>query len=88
MADLKPCPFCGGSARLLVLRKGVNVMCTECDCQTRIENDCNPISGLSPWREGRINAVEKAIEAWNRRAKPKTAIDLHNKLIGSDSFRE
>ena len=73
IAELKPCPFCGGVARLLVLSKGVKVMCTECDCQTDTYDDSNPFYGLDSWRDIKWpNAVEKAIEAWNRRSEDKS----------------
>ena len=58
MAELKPCPFCGGKAFL------TNDLATYgCDVMYRVicEN-CN-ISTPLKWTE------EKAIEAWNRRAE-------------------
>lgn len=73
--NLKPCPFCGGSARLLVLKNGVKVMCVKCDCQTHIEDDCSPISGLTPWRDGKPSAIEKVIEAWNKRVEPYKGVE-------------
>ena len=61
---LKPCPFCGGDARLWVWSEGggVCVMCTVCRCQTSTTSDDALLKHLEP-------AVERVIEAWNRRAK-------------------
>lgn len=57
MIELKPCPFCGGKARLFV-SNGVRVFCTKCDLTTRISVDCERIE---------TSAVEDVIKAWNRR---------------------
>ena len=34
MAELLPCPFCGGEARIIVVEKGVHsiIQCTTCYC--------------------------------------------------------
>lgn len=58
MPELKPCPFCGGEARLFV-NDGVRVLCTKCRASSKIlvDSECYKTS-----------AVEKVIEAWNRRA--------------------
>lgn len=58
MVDLKPCPFCGGKARLFV-NGGVRVICSKCYVGTMI---------LTDNMEYESNAVETVIEAWNRRA--------------------
>lgn len=56
MAELKPCPFCGGEAFVYYSSSPLNgsfseVICRECKCQTlRLRGD-------------------KAIEVWNRRAE-------------------
>lgn len=57
MNDLKPCPFCGGKARLFV-NGGVRVICSKCYVATMI---------LSDNMEYESNAVETVIEKWNRR---------------------
>ena len=59
MFELKPCPFCGGNARLLV-NGGVRVICTRCYVSTRV---------LKDELESASSAVELSVEAWNRRAK-------------------
>ena len=58
MFELKPCPFCGGKARLLV-NGGVRVICTRCYVSTRV---------LKDELESVTSAVELSVEAWNRRA--------------------
>lgn len=61
MTELKPCPFCGGEARLHHGANGINqtsfVMCDRC----RVRNEGTEISTL-------YSSDEKAIDAWNRRA--------------------
>ena len=57
MFELKPCPFCGGKARLFV-NGGVRVICSKCYASTRI---------MSDEIEYDSNAVETVVEAWNWR---------------------
>lgn len=57
MNDLKPCPFCGGKARLFV-NGGVRVICSKCYASTKI---------LTDNMEYESNTVETVIKAWNRR---------------------
>lgn len=59
MSELKPCPFCGGKARLFV-DGGVRVVCSKCYVGTMSLTD-NIV-------EYESNAVETVIKAWNRRA--------------------
>ncbi len=59
--ELKPCPFCGGEAKMLDLRKahlGVFyfVECRERKCQVKTRYLCTE---------------EEAAEVWNRRAETK-----------------
>ena len=74
MNELKPCPFCGGEARVYVAEGGVCVMCVEgftknCACRTGWYSDDSYINGMDGWRKAEKTAVERAIEAWNRRVK-------------------
>lgn len=59
MIELKSCPFCGGEARLFV-NDGVRVLCTKCRASSKIlvDSECYE-----------TRAVEKVIEAWNRRTE-------------------
>lgn len=61
MIELKPCPFCGGKASLFV-EDGVRVICNKCYASSLISTDMLGANGVAG------NAVEKVIEAWNRRA--------------------
>ena len=52
MADLKPCPFCGGEAKAFSFRDGETIVyCEDCEIETPM-----------------FTAMKYAIEAWNRRA--------------------
>lgn len=55
--DLKPCPFCGGIARLFA-NNGVRVICSKCNVGTMMLMDSIVYE---------TNAVEMVVEAWNRR---------------------
>lgn len=57
MEELKPCPFCGGEARLLV-NDGVRVICSKCYVGT--------INMTDVMRQ-ESNAVETVVATWNRR---------------------
>ena len=61
MAKLKPCPFCGGNARLATEFRGITpVAFIKCDtCRAKTEDIYVSLN---------YTAVERAIEAWNRRS--------------------
>lgn len=61
--DLKPCPFCGGKAKVFVDKK-VCVMCMECGAQTIRRHDYYDLV-----KNGRKTATEQSIEDWNRRVQ-------------------
>ncbi len=58
-ASLKPCPFCGGDAGLVVIDAyNARVECTQCSCKTDGYRDCT-------------NAIKFAKEFWNNRQEEK-----------------
>lgn len=64
MIDLKPCPFCGGAAKLRVSEEAwdssVYVECTKCGASTKMWPYVFEFE-----EEG---ATNRAVESWNRRA--------------------
>lgn len=78
MMELKPCPFCGGEAELKTQEVqyglcGAWVFCVNCGAKSNYMNThefnlhqgkiSTPITD-----ESKQKGIEKAIEAWNRRA--------------------
>ena len=63
MSKLKPCPFCGGTAKVFAYEGGgICIKCLNCYCQTQAMSDyC--IADAEKY-----SAYEKITEAWNRRA--------------------
>lgn len=53
MTELKPCPFCGGEAKVQSFYKNHCVYCAKCNASTMKY----------------FQTETKAIEAWNRRAE-------------------
>lgn len=60
--NLKPCPFCGGKAEIIINKskqgQTANIYCTKCSCRKTLLR--------YPNYEGSIE--REAIETWNRRA--------------------
>lgn len=66
MNELKPCPFCGGKARIYASELGIRVMCTGCCCQTGTYTDFDHFF----WEDANNkDALEIIVERWNRRVK-------------------
>ena len=60
--ELKPCPFCGGEAKIFAYNNGgMCVKCTKCSCQTESDSDVC----YADWK--RCSVFERVIEVWNRR---------------------
>lgn len=59
--ELKPCPFCGGDARIIVLKKGFKsiVVCTTPECGIMRHSYNNGATDET--------VAWKLISAWNRR---------------------
>lgn len=74
--NIKPCPFCGGRA-LVIVWKGehdrmVRVECCDCKCSTPGIVFQLPVSPLDHvreigWQPGLEDAKRAAVEAWNMR---------------------
>ena len=62
MAELKPCPFCGGSARISADTEAKRDSMGRLWAFTAVCDRCCASSGLT-------FTPERAIEAWNRRAE-------------------
>ena len=65
LVDLKPCPFCGGEARI---RTGVTSGVPKSSKAIVICQKCLASTDLFCDKEGDAKFVFEAIEAWNRRA--------------------
>ena len=80
--ELKPCPFCGGGAELVVREGtygicGAWVRCKECDCKIKAMNIheliITKVTISTPTtNDSRQRGIKKAITAWNRRANDGT----------------
>ena len=58
MAELKPCPFCGGVARLKYRPPVCAVVCKKCGAMS--DTFCD--------EHEEMDSKKQAVEAWNRRA--------------------
>lgn len=74
MADLKPCPFCGGKVRIAETRDGCQLWWfvtrgmekNKCTCRVFMESEC--FFPETPTKE-KQKMKQDLIEAWNRRAE-------------------
>ena len=62
MAELKPCPFCGGKAKFIYSMPYSAIVCKKCKVITKVFVD------YYEQQDGK----EEAIEAWNRRVEDGT----------------
>jgi hypothetical protein len=74
MADLKPCPFCGGEAEVKDYRVGFAVECTGCKVHVygtsmaHLDHIGNDEESEAAFAKVDWNTVKQtAIDAWNRR---------------------
>lgn len=74
--NIKPCPFCGGRALVIVWKEGeertVRIECVECKCSTPgiiFRLPCSPLDHVREvgWQPGLEEAKRLAVEAWNMR---------------------
>jgi Lar family restriction alleviation protein len=72
MADLKPCPFCGGKSEIWNATSDIFVLQCQC-CGTRID---------------RYGKKEKVIEAWNTRKPIEAVVAELEKLLGDTNFEK
>ena len=61
MSELKPCPFCGGEAKVSTLKWGGGYTAT-----ALCKNEPNA-HYLNTWDEDEVKAVERITAAWNTR---------------------
>lgn len=62
--ELKPCPFCGNTARLCHTTDNKHSPFVACDGAVQANGTKSCFACLYPWR---YETDEEAIEAWNRR---------------------
>lgn len=67
--NLKPCPFCGGKAKIKAVIKsyGFTIWCA-CKCGVRTEGFCPDTNKEDDTMENIEECKKRAIEAWNGRA--------------------
>lgn len=73
--ELKPCPFCGGKAKVKATKKdctGFTIWCA-CECGARTGGFCSDTNKEDDTMENIEKCKKRAIKAWNRRANDETA---------------
>ena len=71
MENLKPCPFCGGKAKVKAAKKdyvGFMIWCECGKCYAQSGEYCPDLKSEDLAIENISNSTDKAIKAWNRRA--------------------
>lgn len=67
MEKLKPCPFCGGEAQLVVNGWKAFVQCKRCEAKTRTIKHSLPRKNAEHLSFAEAERDRWAVEAWNRR---------------------
>lgn len=67
--ELKPCPFCGGEAKIKAANKnyGFTIWC-QCECGARTVGYCPYTDNEDSSLESIESCKNSAVEVWNRRA--------------------
>lgn len=76
--ELRPCPFCGGKAKVKAAKEdyiGFTVWCA-CNCGARTGGFCPDMSKEDDTIENIEESKIRAIKAWNRRASNGTDYDV------------
>ena len=71
MAELKPCPFCGGTAHTVGFKHGAEiyfVICGDCGAEMARRNGDEYIGDVDLFFDSEF-VKNATIEAWNRRAE-------------------
>lgn len=71
--ELKPCPFCGGKAKIKAIAKsyGFTIWCA-CGCGAQTEEFCPNMNKEDDTMENIETCKKRATEAWNRRVNDET----------------
>ena len=65
---LKPCPFCGGRAKVYAGEDGTAVICVICGAETKRFKDYRKTNlDQMYWSSNKGSAFEKAVYSWNTR---------------------